>query len=230
MTEKDIEKISQEYKEEKAPLYEKVHNRVEEMYAQQAKKRKKLQTFYKFIPIALAMVVIVSLAVSLPIVLQPDETTPGEETIIWYSDGDIKSIAIKENLKEYASKNNESFLYVDLGEMAEDVKTQKFYSKDDESVTVYLQESFKHGEYGYSISYTVMKSNIVVNSFDEKMREVQEILVNNNTVYYEIGRKKSYAKFEYAAHKYYLEFNVAIDETFLTEIISNMFESQQATA
>ena len=72
MTEKDIEKISQEYKEEKAPLYEKVHNRVEEMYAQQAKKRKKLQTFYKFIPIALAMVVIVSLAVSLPIVLQPD--------------------------------------------------------------------------------------------------------------------------------------------------------------
>lgn len=231
MTEKDIEKISQEYKDEKAPLYDKIHERVEDMIVQQASKRKKLTAFYKVLPVALAMVLILSLAIVLPIVLQSDETTPGGDPPIRYSDVDVTSSPpLEYNLKQYAEINNESFLYIDLYNIAEDIETRRFYKKDDESVTVYLQESFIHGELGYVIRLTVMKSNIIVDSFDEKIINPKDLLGYDVDISYEIGRQKSFAQFEYEGYKYYLEFKDEIDEAFLTEIIDNMFNTQQAVA
>lgn len=235
MTEKDIQKISEQYKEEKTPLYEKIHERVEDMIVQQARKRKRIKTFYKTFPVALAMVLIISLAIVLPIVLQPNETTPEGAPSIWYSDLDITSGPLPpgDTLKKYVAENNESFLYIDMYEIAEDIDTQRYYKKDDESITVYLQETFMHGEYGYIIQLAVMKDNVVVDRFENLMRETQELLVNEVVVQYEIGRQTSSAQFEYDGYKYYLGFT-DIDESFniefITEIISNMFGTQQAVA
>lgn len=232
MTEKDIEKISQEYKDEKAPLYEKIHERVEDMIVQQASKRKKLTAFYKVLPVALAMVLILSLAIVLPIVLQSDETTPGGDTPIRYSDLELvtEPLPAGDNLKKYASDNKESYLYIDMYEIAEDVETYRIYQKDDENVTVYLQESFIHGETGYFVRLTVMKSNIIVDSFDTRIKDSQDLFGYDVDIRYEIGRQKSNAQFEYEGYKYYLELKDEIDESFLTEIIDNMFNTQQAVA
>lgn len=233
MTEKDIQKISEEYKDEKAPLYDKIHERVEELIVQQAKRRKKIKTFYKVLPVALAMVLIVSLAIVLPIVLQADDTPPGGNPVIWYSDVDITSSPpLEYNLKEYAKQTNEPFLYIDLYDIAEDVETRRFYKKDDESITVYLQEFFTHGETGYIVKFTVMKSTVIVESFDDNIKEPQLLEGYSVDIQYEIDRLKSYAQFEYDGYKYYLEFEDAygMDEDFLAEIISNMFNTQQAVA
>ncbi|MCH5152810.1 MAG: hypothetical protein J1F68_02465 [Clostridiales bacterium] len=235
MTEKDIQKISEQYKDEKTPLYKKIHERVEDMIVQQARKRKRIKTFYKTFPVALAMVLVISLAIVLPIVLQPNETTPGGAPSIWYSDSDITSqpLPTGDTLKKYVAENNESFLYIDMYEVAEDIDTQRYYKKDDESITVYLQETFTHTETGYFIRLTVKKNNIIVESLDNEINEPQTLSVNNVTVYYGITRQDAIAQFEYDGYKYYLGF-ADIDEyftvEFIAEIISNMFGTQQAVA
>ena len=231
MTDKEIYQLIEENKAETDALYERIHEQVESSIVQHAafkKKRQKLLT--RVFSAVAAVVLVLSLAIVLPIVLRQDATTPDGEPVIWYSDTDLTSTFLEDNLKAYARKNNDSFLYIDLYDIAEELKTYRFYENDNESITAYLQETFTHGEYGYFVQFTVMKSNISVKSFDEKMKEPLEISVNNVDVYYEIGRSRSLAQFEYNNYKYYLEIKDEIDEIFLTEIISNMFESQQATA
>ena len=230
MTDEEIYQLIEENKEETDAFYERIHEQVESSIVQHAvakKKRQKLLT--KVFSAVAAFVLVLSLAITLPIVLQP-ETAPGGDPVIWYSDDDITaSPALEYNLKEYANQNNESFLYIDLYDIAEDIETRRFYKKDDESITVYLQEFFTH-ETGNIVKLTVMKSNIVVDTFDDVMKESQVLQGYDVDILYEIGRTTSYAQFEYNGYKYYLEIQYEIDETFLTEILDNMFSTQQAVA
>ena len=222
MTEKDILKISQEYKDEKEPLYEKIHERVEETIVQQARKRKRLQTFYKAFPVSVALVLIICLAVILPIVLQPADD--GE---IRYSDVELDSEKLDITLKEYASLRNEQFLYIDLYDMAEDLITRRYFKISDEGATAYLKESFTDGETGYHILLTIMKNNVTVDRYENLMKDSQLLTIKDVPILYEITRQTAVAQFEYDGYKYYLEFNDGIDEEYLTSIITNMFESQQ---
>ena len=230
MTEKDIQIISEEYKDEKEPLYEKIHERVEEMIEHQAKKRKRLNTFYKFFPVSLAMVLIISLAIILPIVLQPSEEEPPINTAIRYSDNELDSKIQDYTLKDYARINNLNYLYIDLYETAEDLLTRRYFKIGNESETAYLQETFTDGETGYIITLTIMKNNINVENFEEALSSPKEIDINNVSVTYSITMLDSKANFEYQDYKYYLEFDDEIDVEYLTAIISNMFNTQQAAA
>ena len=226
MTEKDIQKISEEYKDEKAPLYEKLHARVEEMIAQQAKKRKRLNTFYKVFPIALAVVLIISVAVVLPIVLQPED---GE---IWYSynSDELDAKILGETLKDYAIMNNEKYLYIDLYEIADELVTRRYYKKDDERVTAYLQEYFIHGETGHSIMLSIMKKDTKVDKYENFLTNPKNMTINSVDIVYATTSLDCKAQFEYGDYKYYLQFDDAIKIEFLEDIISNMFGTEQATA
>ena len=228
MTEKDFQIISEQYKDEKEPLRAKVHQRVEEMYEQKAKRKQRLNIFYKVFPVSLAVVLIISLAITLPIVLQPTGEQPDSE--IRYSDLDLDIEELDVTLKEYATSNNEQYLYIDLYDIAEDLSTVRYFKADDDSVTAYLQESFVHGETGYSIKLSIMKQNITVDKYDGEFENSQEMIVNNVTIIYRISRTGASAQFAYNDYKYYLEFDDAIEIEFLTEIITNMFSTQQATA
>lgn len=233
MTDEEIYQIIDEHKEETDALYERIHEQVEASIVQYAVARKKRQRIMtRVFSVVGAFVLILSLAIVLPIVLQPDGTTPEGDPVIWYSDTDISSHPLDYSLKEYAIKNNESFLYIDLGYTAEDLKTRRYYKKDDESITVYLQESFTHGEWGYSVKLTLMKSNIVAGTFDRNIKEPAKLEGFAVDINYQITRAMSYAQFEYDGYKYYLQFEEAegIDEDFIADIISNMFNTQQATA
>ena len=236
MTEKDIQKISEEYKDEKAPLYEKIHERVEGLIERQAKKRKRIKTFYKIFPVSLAMVLIICLAVILPTVLQPGNPgqpgDPGQPDIseIRYSDVDLDSVELNDTLKEYGTINHETYLYIDMYEIAEDLVTRRYFKKDDESVTVYMQEYFVHGETNYSVTLSVIKNNIIVEQYEKSLVDPQEMTINDVTVTYRIARVGSSAQFEYLGYKYYLDFDDAVEVEFITDLITNMFETQQAVA
>ena len=113
--------------------------------------------------------------------------------------------------------------------IAEDLATFRYFEKNNDSVTAYLHESFIDGYTGYSIQLTIMKNNIIVDELDDELPNPQEMFINNAKIIYSINRQESKAQFEYQDYKYYLRFDDAIDVEFLTEIITNMFETQ-ATA
>ena len=226
MTERDIQKISEEYKDEKEPLYEKIHERVENMIVQQAKKRKRLKTFYKVFPVSLAMVLIISLAIVLPIVLQPTE----EEQPLRYSATELDAVELNYTLKEYARQNNENYLYIDLYDNAEETVTLRYFEINNESRTAFLQESFNDGDMGYAILLTIMKKNVAVDGYDQPLPSQKEMTINDVTITYGITTLNSKAKFEYLDYKYYLEFDDEIPVEYLTEIITNMFNTEKAVA
>ena len=225
MTERDIQKISEQYKDEKEPLYEKIHERVENMIVQQARKRKRLKSFYKIFSVSMAMVLIISLAIVLPIVLNSTEVDQPR-----YSENDLKSEKLDYSLKDYASLNNLNYLYIDLYEMAEDLQTRRYFEKENESATAYLNEVFEDGETGYSIILSIMKRNIIVEEFDQPLPSQKEMTINDVTITYGITTLNSKAKFEYLDYKYYLEFDDEIPVEYLTEIITNMFNTEKAVA
>ena len=231
MTEKDIQKISEQYKDEKEPLYEHIHERVEGMIVQQANKRKKLNAFYKVFPVSLAMVLIICLVIILPIVLQPTGEQPDSE--IRYSDFELDIERLESTLKEYAISQNENYLYINLYDIAEDLTASRYFKIGEENLTVYLQESFTHGETGYYIQQTIMKRNVIVEEYEQLFLNPQEMAIKDVTITYEITRQYAKVQFEYLDYKYCLDFgniDEYFDVEFLTEIITNMFETQQATA
>ena len=224
MTEKDIEKISEQYKDEKAPLYDKIHGRVEQVIAQQANRRKRLKAFNKFFPMSLAIVLVICLAIVLPVVLQP-----ANDPSVRYSSNDLSSELLDCTLKDYATIINEEYLYIDLPDMAE-IITLRFFDKGDNSATAYLQERFDCEEKECTVELSIVKHNITVDKYEDFVKIAKEININGVSITYVITTLNSKAQFEYKGYKYYLEFDSAIEMDFLEEIINNMFNTEQATA
>ena len=229
MTEKDIQKISEQYKDEKEPLYDKIHERVEEMIVQQAQKRKRLNTFYKVFPVSLAMVLIICLAIVLPIVLQPMGEQPENGEIRYsYLQDELKAEELKYTLKN--RENNEKYLYIDSYDKAEEITTIRYFKKGNDSVTVYWQESFEHIELECSITLSIMKQNITVDKFDNFLSNPKKEKINDVEITYSLTTLDCKAQFEYSGYKYYLEFSDAIELEDLENIINNMFGTEQVAA
>lgn len=219
MTDEEIYQQIEEYREEANSLYEKIHEQVETSivkHAQTKKKRKKLFTGI----LSVAVVLVVTLAIVLPIVLQPQN----EE--IRYSDSTVLlPDNLDSNLKEYYELNNLSLLYLDWYENAEDLVTARYYEEGKESNTVYLYEKFTDGYWGYPVKLSVMKRNIVVESFDAKFEEFKTTNINDTLISYVLNRDWSIAKFEYQGYKYYLEINDELTLDFLVKTIESMFNN-----
>ena len=229
MTEKDIKKISEQYKDEKEPLYDKIHERVEEMIVRQAQKRKRLNTFYKVFPVSLAMVLIICLAIVLPIVLQPMGEQPenGEIRYSYFQD-ELESEELKYTLKN--RENNEKYLYIDSYDKAEEITTIRYFKKGDDSVTVYWQESFEHVELECSITLSIMKQNITVDKFDNFLSNPKTEKINGVEITYTLTTLDCKAQFEYSGYKYYLKLDGGIELEDLENIINNMFGTEQVAA
>ena len=219
MTDKEIYQQIEEYSEEAKAHYEKIHEKVEASivkHAQAKKRRKKLFTGI----VSVAAVLIVTLAIVLPIVLQPqdDEIRYSDESMLLTNDLDC-------TLKEYYARNNLSLLYLDWYEYAEDLSTVRYYEGGKESDTVYLYEKFTDGNTGYGVKLSVMKRNIVVESLEERAGDFKTTNISNTQVTYVLTRNWSFAKFEYKGYKYYLEIKDEITLDFLTKTIESMFNN-----
>ena len=251
MTEKDIQKISEEYKDEKAPLYEKIHERVENIIVYQAKQRKRIKTFYKAFPIALAMVVIICLAIVLPVVLPSGNGGDGNpdggfnsgdvnNDDIRYSAADLESVPLNYNLKQYAELYSEDILYIDWYDIAEadSCRTKKYFEKGNEDKVVYLQETITNDDTGCTVTYSIIRKNIIIDGLeqleiiDDFLNNAHQAQVNGVSVSYIVTKTRSVAKFEYKGYTYYFDFGNSFDNSFgdfadskdeLLEILSSMF-------
>ena len=219
MTDEEIYQQIEEYREESDALYEKIHEQVEASIVSHAQKKKRRKKFFAGV-LSVVAVLIVTLSIVLPIVMKPQVDE------IRYSDADILlPDALESNLKEYCVATNQSFLYLDWYEDAEDLHTARYYEEGKESDTVYLYEKFTDGNTGYTFKLSVLKQNIVVESLDEPFEEPKIIEINNTQVYYVLQRTVTSAKFEYQGYKYYLEINDGVTLEFLVETIESMFNN-----
>ena len=220
MTDKEIYQQIEEHREEAQALYERIHEGVEASivkHAQIKKRRKKLWTGI----LSIAAVFVITLAIVLPIVLQPQED---EE--IRYSDASVLLFhELNYSLKEYYENNKLSLLYLDWYENAEILYTARYYEEGKESDTVYLYENITDGNTGKSVEISVMKRNIVVESLEERIYDPETKNIDNLQIIYTLNSTWALAKFEYQGYKYYLEFNDEITLDFLLGTIESMFKN-----
>ena len=219
MTDEEIYQQIEEYREESDALYERIHEQVESSivkHAQLKKRRKKVFTSV----LSVVAVLVVTLAIVLPIVLQPqdEEIRYNDVNVLLHED-------LNFNLKEYYANNNLSLLYLDWYNDAEYLFTARYYEEGKESDTVYLYETITDGNTGYSIEISIMKRNIVVESYEEKYDEFKTTSIGNTQVIYILNRSRALAKFEYQGYKYYLQINDEITLDFLLKTIESMFNN-----
>ena len=219
MTEKEIYQQIEEYREESDALYERIHEQVEASIVKHAQTKKKRKKFFVGF-LSVAVVLIVTLGIVLPIVLQPQD----EE--IRYNDVNVLlHEELSCNLKEYNAIHKQQLLYLDLYEYAEYLSTVRYYEEVQKDKTVYLYESFIDGNTGYSVELSVMKRNIIVESLDEGFEEFQITSIGDIKINYILNRNWGWAKFEYQGYKYYLKINDEITFNFLIETIESMFNN-----
>ena len=220
MTDKEIYQQIEEHREEAQALYERIHEGVEASivkHAQTKKRRKKFMTGF----LSIAAVLVITLAIVLPIVLQPledEEIRYNDANVLLPDDLDC-------NLKEYYTINKLSLLYLDWYENAEDVFTVRYYEEGKEKETVYLCETITDENTGNSVEVSVMKRNVVVESLDNRFEETQTTTVSNTQVIYVLKKDLALVKFEYQGYKYYLEFDDERTLDFLLATIESMFNN-----
>ena len=220
MTDEQIYQQIEEYSEESNALYERIHEQVEASIVKHAQAKKRRKKLFASL-LSVAAVFVVTLAIVLPIVLQPQEQE------IRYSDASVLTYdTLDYNLKEYYAANNQSLLYLDWYEYAEELTTLRYYEEGKENDTVYLYESFTDGNSGCPVEISVMKRNIVVESLDNRFHEPETTNIGNVQIVYTLSRDWAVAKFQYQGYKYYLLINEeATTLEFLTKTIESMLNN-----
>ena len=219
MTDEEIYQQIEEHGEEAHALYERIHEQVETSIVKHAEKKKRRKKLF-VASMSIAVALVVTLAIMLPIVLQPQEQE------IRYSDANVLlHDALDCNLKEYATVNNLPLLYLDWYENAAELYTERYYEEGKESDTVYLRETFIDENTGYGVELSIMKRNIVVESLDEMIDEYETTIIGDTQIAYVLHRNYSLAKFEYQGYKYYLKIDDEVTLDFLAKTIESMFNN-----
>ena len=219
MTDEEIYQQIEEYREQATAFYERSHEQVETSIVKHAQKKKRRKKFLTGI-LSVATVIVVTLAIVLPLVIQPQERESRYNNLEELLDETLDC-----TLKEYYLTNNQVVLCLDWYEHADDLYTARCYEKGKQSKTVYLYESFVDGNTGYGVEITVMKRNIVIEYLDDRFEAYQTTTINNCQITYAMGRDFSLAKFEYKGYKYYLKIIDSTSLDFLVQTIESMFNN-----
>lgn len=217
MREKDIHNlIEQEESEAKQRIWERIKPQLdlEPRPKQQPVAKKKT---WKWVSLAVALVCIVTLSIVLPLTLKDNGSRYCDYT-------QYKKDELNQTLKEYSTKHNNSFLYVDWYDVAEDVQTSYGHLIGNEKDIVFFEELFiaKTGE---ELTFAVTDNKTQVDRFSDYYENYKEIIVKKVTVKVKsFSRKNSYATFEYQSHIYYLQLNVEDGQARLVEIIEGMLK------
>ena len=225
MTDREIHQlIEEEHAEQKARIYERIHEDAERIITQNAQQRqRRKRLIIKYCSVAAVLLVVLCLSVILPIVLNTNGNNGG---VLKYDNTQIVYSISAENIKEYANKNNVNILFVDWYDNADGCETIKYCDAEDESVLVYISERLVNGDTGKAVLLSVMQNKIVVTTFDsyEEAKESYN-LYNGTAVYYIVSFSGIKAHFEYNGYKYYLEFTNSTDLEFVKETIESMFNN-----
>lgn len=223
MIEKDKEvlQIEEKFKDDLDAVYERIHVQVEQNIVKQAQLRKKRQQLtYKMASIAVALVLVVTLSIVLPIVLQPDDNT-----VLRYNDTNLAYEDVEYTLKEYVESLGEEVLYLDWYETADECITTRYYDVNNAETTVYIKEILFNE--GYRVELSVLKNNdnIIVETFDSEWFEAKNTTIHNVSMTYLLNINSCNVKFEYEGYKYYLSFLNTANMDFITATIESMFNN-----
>lgn len=222
MTEKEVHQLVEEKaSQRKARLYEQIRKDAERSVVEGAKARQRRKRLYvRLCPaIAAVFVVAICLAVVLPIVLPNDESTinryDSAETILAPADFTLKQFSI--------DQQDSQILYLDwYGDFCE---TSKYTLLSDLQNIVCVQEQITNPESGVTVTISVMKSNIEIESFDAYENITPTLTLKNGvTINYQITMERTKVKFEYNGYKYYLNFLDTSDIDIVQETIESMFK------
>ena len=227
MTDEEIYQLIEDNKEETDAFYRKIHTQVEASIVKHAeiKKRRRKNLRMIFSTTVPALILVVVLAVVLPIVLQTEDDPSAP--IRYYDDQMWDSEILDNTLHDFYNSLGANVLYLDWYATAEECITTRYFDKEDNNFTVYIEEFLVHEE-GYFVQLSVMESNIVVESFESDWNNSIQIEKNGVTVTYmtQSMNKSVNAKFEYQGYKYYLELQQSTDENFLLSAIESMIPQQ----
>lgn len=207
------------------PEYKKaVYQKIESKLNLSAKKvEKKASIWHKFtlkrtVFAAMAML-IVCLAIIIPLSLRDNDK---DNTRYCYT-ADCEKIDIDCNVKEYASQNNLSILFVDLYDVAEEVITSTYVNKEDNTDIVYFEEIIVNGETGDVIKFSFCDTHTNVDILEEYKNNCDaQTVIKDRKILWKYANMVSNAYFEYNGYKYYLEIKYPSSENAILEIVEAM--------
>lgn len=220
MTDKEIHQLIEDsHSEDKALWHDQVRARVDEAVALQQRKRRRRTLFVRrYVPLIAVVLVVVCLSVVLPLTLRTGDD------VVRFSNQETVSQESDITLKEFALQNNLPLLCIDWYDNAYERITKIFYEKEHPSKLVYVCENVTDNYTGYTVIYSVMQSNISVDTFDSYDVYTKEYVCSNGVkVKCTINLSEIFANFEYNGYKYYLDFRNCSDEEFFHQTLENMF-------
>lgn len=220
MRENDIHNlIEQQDPERKQRVWEKICSQVDLPAARQSTPAPKKRTF-KWAALAVALVCVVTLSIVLPLALRDNGPQDRYCDMTQYT-----TETLSQTLKEYSLSHNNSLLYVDWYDCAEELNTEYAYVIGDKGDVVFIQEYLVNSETGEGLLVALTDNRTRVDIFEEFYNSVDSTSsVNVVTVKWHNTFKDTFAMFEYQKHIYYLQLDVADGQERLTEIIEGMFK------
>lgn len=221
MTEKEVHQLIEEKaSQRKARIYEQIREEAERSVIEGAKARQRRKRLYtRLCPaIAAVFIVVVCLAVVLPTVLTNDEST-----IHRYDSAELSFMDTDFTLKEYALQHDSKILYFDWYE--EFCKTSIYTLLSNPQNIICVQEQITNPESGMTVTISVMKRNIEIESFDDFINATSTLTLQNGvTINYQANMNNAKVKFEYNGYKYYLYFGDKGNIDIVQETIESMFK------
>lgn len=215
MREYDVHKlIEQQDPEAKKRIWAKIESQVDLTSSQQAKPQVKRSPF-KWAVVAVALIVVVTLAIALPL-------TVGNNGVRFCVKGDYEVVEMEQTLKEYKAEHNSEFLYVDLYGESKIISTSYSNSKKNKNDIIYFKETFTTTKENLNFWITDNKTQVdILKDFIEAHTVVD---IQNIDVKFAEETNGAKASFEYNNYVYYLQLSSDNAQERLTQIIEDMLK------
>ncbi|MCH5148782.1 MAG: hypothetical protein J1G05_05415 [Clostridiales bacterium] len=182
--------------------------------------RKPFYKTYRFFAGISTALAAVCLAIILPVILNNGTQTPVER---YCYANDCLEIRIDYTLKEYAERNNVSYLYIDWYDIADELQTILYVSADDHNDLIYMREALVNGDTGCNVilSITDLYTNVdILNSIRAECNNINNI--NGISIHWNYQNIVSKGYFVYGNYRYYIELVYPLTDDSILEIIESM--------
>lgn len=203
MKERDVHNLIERQDEEgKKALYARVCSELGiEAKAKPAPRSKRALLWRALVP-ALSFCII-CLAIILPVAFG-NRVDPNPNR--YCLSADCVEVSLDVSIKEYASQNGKSMLYVDWYDIAEDVKTKSYVNKNDSSDIIFLDEYILNGETGDAVRISIFDKHTYLDTFDFLDNKTDEEDVYKNVhLRWKVEMQQNLGLISYGDYRYYVQ-------------------------
>ncbi len=166
---------------------------------------------------------IICLAIILPIALK-NRVEPNPDR--YCLSVDCVEVALDTNVKEYASENGKTILYIDWYDIAEEVTTKSYVNKDDSNDVIYIDERILNGETGDMIRLSIFDKHTYLDAFDSFMNETfNEYDYNTVKIKWTENMQLSMGMIKFGDYRYYVQISQPSEAVDIVEILKGMVDT-----